>query len=188
MVKINLLPKDAQKQHGVVGQIVLFSLIILLTLAVDVAGWIYLDNQIASLKQDIQKKEAKLAELDSKVKEIEKFKADKKDLENKREAIRKLEKDQKIPVRLLDEIYKTLEADLWLTAFSKTAEKLSISGVALSNPVISGYLRNLADSPYIKNVELIISQESKLGDRTVRNFQISCELETPAETQEAKAP
>ncbi len=188
MVKINLLPKEDQKRTGALGQLVLFTFIGILSILAFIGGWIYLSNQIDGLKKDIRRLEARLEELKPKIAEIEKFKADKKDLEGKREAILKLEKDQKVPVRLLDEIYKTLEKEeVWLTAFNKAGDKLSISGVALSNPAISNYLRKLEESPYIKNVELIISTESKIFDRTVRNFQISCELESPGETKEAKA-
>lgn len=188
MVKINLLPKEAQKQAGAIGQLILFSFIILVALGVDVIGWIYLNNRIDSLEEDKARLEARLRELDELVKEIDQFKAQKEELTRKLEAIRSLEKDQKIPVRLLDEIYTTLESELWLTAFNKVGEKLSISGVALSNPVIAKYLRNLDTSPYIKNVELNVVNESKVGERPVRNFQITAELEMPSQTPTDGAP
>ncbi len=48
--------------------------------------------------------------------EINKFEAQRKALEQKPEVIAKLEKEQRLPVRLLDEVYLTLEDDLWLNS------------------------------------------------------------------------
>jgi type IV pilus assembly protein PilN len=183
MVKINLLPKEAQKRAGVIGQIVLISLLALLSILAFVGGWVYLNNVIDGLRKDIRRLEARQQELAPVLAQIEQFKAEQKELKDKREAILKLEKDQKLPVRVLDELYKTLDKDVWLTALSKTGDKMSVSGLALSNPAISSYLRKLEESPFLKSVDLVISSETKVGDQSVRSFQINCEIERVEETQ-----
>ena len=101
--------------------------------------------------------------------------------------IAKLGKEQKLPVRLLDEVYLTLEDDLWLGSFQQSGDGragMGISGSALSNPVVSNYLRNLEESGYFGNVELIVSQSREIGSQNVRDFQIRMNLTVPGEGSE----
>lgn len=179
MIKINLLPKEARKRVGFVQQIVLMSLMLIVTFVGIGFYWSYLNGVIEQKNQEIADTEARLKELQKIIDEINKFEAQRLALEQKLAVIAKLEKEQKLPVHMLDEVYKTLEEDLWLTSFTQQADALSVNGSALSNPVVSDYMRNLQESKFFKNVELVVSQSRQVGTQTVRDFQLNMQLVAP---------
>jgi len=111
--------------------------------------------------------------------EIEAFEKQRAALEQKLAVIAKLEKEQQVPVHLLDEVYLTLEDDLWLTSFSWSGTSFNFAGVALSNPVVADYVRNLEASKYVANPELNVSQRSEMAGQEVRNFSIRANLAVP---------
>lgn len=182
MIKINLLPKEARKRVGIGEQV----LVILLALVVTFAGigfyWSYLNGVIEEKQQTIARTNQRLQELQKIIDEIETFEAQRQALIQKLEVIAKLEKEQKLPVRLLDELYLTLEDDLWLNFFQESGQIMSVNGTALSNPVVSNYLRNLEQSQYFDNVELLSVIERVVGSQIVRDFQLSMNLAVPEET------
>lgn len=179
MIKINLLPKESRKRVGFVQQIVLMSLMLLVTFVGIGFYWSYLDGVIEQKNQEIANTQARLQELQKIIDEINKFEAQRVALEQKLAVIAKLEKEQKLPVRMLDEVYKTLEDDLWLTSFTQQGETLAVNGSALSNPVVSDYMRNLQGSKFFKDVELVVSQSRVVGTQTIRDFQLKMVLVAP---------
>ncbi|GAK52825.1 fumbrial assembly [Candidatus Moduliflexus flocculans] len=179
MIKINLLPKEARKRVGFVQQIVLMSLMLLVTFVGIGFYWSYLNGVIEQKNQEIANTQARLQELQKIIDEINKFEAQRVALEQKLAVIAKLEKEQKLPVRMLDEVYKTLEDDLWLTSFTQQGDALAINGSALSNPVVSDYMRNLQASKFFKDVELVVSQSRLVGTQTIRDFQLKMALVAP---------
>ena len=60
-----------------------------------------------------------------------------------------------------------------------------MQGSALSNPVVSDYMRNLEESPYFSNIELVVSQSRQIGSQTVRDFQLKVMLTPPQEAAAA---
>lgn len=184
MIKINLLPKEARKRVGLGEQI----FIILLVLALNFAGigfyWSYLNGVIEQRQNEITRTQQRLQELQKVIEEIEKFEAQRQALEQKLEVIAKLEKEQRLPVRLLDELYLTLEDDLWLNSFNLEGENLNVTGSALSNPVLSNYMRKLEESPYFGEIRLVVSQSREISEQVVRDFQITMKLTVPEEEQQ----
>lgn len=187
MIKINLLPKEARKRVGFVQQIVLMSLMLVVTFVGIGFYWSYLDGVIEQKKQEIASTQARLQELQKIIDEINKFEAQRVALEQKLAVIAKLEKEQKLPVRMLDEVYKTLEEDLWLTSFAQQTDALMVNGSALSNPVVSDYMRNLQESKFFKDVELVVSQSRLAGTQTVRDFQLKMQLVAPPDLVDVPA-
>jgi type IV pilus assembly protein PilN len=186
MIKINLLPKEARKRVGLGEQIFIIVFVLVATFTGIGLYWSYQKGVIEQKQDDIARTKQRLQELQKIIDEIEKFEAQRKALEQKLEVIAKLEKEQRLPVRFLDELYLTLEDDLWLTSFQQSGRQLSVSGSALSNPVLSNYLRKLEVSPYFDNIELVISQSKQIGSRVVRDFQINMVLTPPEMKEEGK--
>ncbi|MBD3326792.1 hypothetical protein GF339_19565 [candidate division KSB3 bacterium] len=143
--------------------------------------WSYLNGVIEQKQQEIADTKKRLQELQKIIEEIEQFEAQRKALEQKLAVIAQLEKEQKFPVHLLDEVYQTLEADLWLESLSQSSTGMTLQGTALSNPVVSNYLRNLENSSYFNTVELIFSRSRVVGSQNVRDFQISAGLTSAAQ-------
>jgi type IV pilus assembly protein PilN len=182
MIKINLLPREARKRVGIGEQIAVIVLVLVATVVGIGMYWRYLDGVIEQKEADIVKTQERLDELQKVIDEIKAFEQQRAALEQKLEIIATLEKEQQMPVHLLDELYQTLEEDMWLQSvgqnqsLASTEANVNIQATALSNPVVSNYLRNLQNSPYFQNVELLFSQGTRIGNREVRNFQVQARL------------
>ena len=189
MIKINLLPKEARKRVGVWDQIIIIVLVVIGTV-VGILVWNgWLEGEIDRLDENIAKTKQRLEELQKVIAEIEEFEKQRKALEDKLRVIAMLEKEQQLPIHLLDELYMTLEEELWLRSFNQSGMNLNISGIAFSHPVVSDYHRNLDESPYFSNVDLKGTQRVEIAGREVRSFQITATLtppqeETPEESSE----
>lgn len=181
MIKINLLPKEARKRVGIWDQIIIIILVVIATV-VGIFVWHgWLNSQIDQLNENIAKTQQRLKELEKVIAEIKEFEKQRQALEDKLKVIAKLEKEQQLPIHLLDELYVTLEEDLWLQDFSQSGMNLTIAGFALSNPVVADYNRSLENSPYFGNVELKFTRAQKMGTQEVRNFQITAIVVPPQE-------
>ena len=187
MIKINLLPKEARKRVGLGEQIFIIVLVLILNFVGIGFYWSYLNGVIEQKQADIARTQQRLDELKKVIDEINKFEAQRQALEQKLKVIEKLEKEQRLPVRLLDEVYITLEDDLWLNSFTQRGEDLSVKGSALSHPILSNYMRKLDDSPYFDQVRLIVAQTRRIGTQDVRDFQINMKLTVPEDQKEQTA-
>jgi Tfp pilus assembly protein PilN len=108
---------------------------------------------------------------------VEKFKADKKRLEEKIKIIDTLVTGQGGPVRLLDEVYKALPPEVWLTAFNKSGKWLELAGVASSNFTVATFLTNLATgSKLLANVDLVQSEKITIENQSVERFSITADV------------
>lgn len=183
MIKINLLPKEARKRVGLGQQI--FTMIFVLVAAFVAIGfyWSYLNGVIEQKTQEIAKTQQRLQELQKIIAKINQFEKDRQALEDKLKVIATLEKEQQLPVHMLDELYRTLKEDMWLNSFEQNNMAINVTGTALSNPVVSDYLRNLEVSKYFGNIELLVSQRRIIGSQTVRDFQINMTLTPPKAEQ-----
>jgi len=182
MIKINLLPKEARKHAGLGEQIAILIILLVGTMVGIGFRWNYLDGVIAQKQQEIVDTEQKLQELQKVIEEIKEFEKRRDALIAKLAVIARLEKEQKMPVYLLDEIYSTLQDDLWLLVLAQSGSlaapeaTIDLQGTALSNPVVANYVRNLQESKYFTNVELAFSRIRELQTQEVRDFQVSATL------------
>ncbi len=73
----------------------------------------------------------------------------------------------------------SLPNKLWLTKFSEDSGNIAIDGVGVNQTVVAEFMRNLGNSPYYENVELAVTEQTKLGDVKVQKFSLSCRAEKP---------
>ena len=188
MIKINLLPKDARKRVGLGQQIFIIVVVLILNFTGIGMYWNYLDGVIEQKRLEIQQTQQALQELQKIIDEINKFEEQRKALEQKLAIIATLQKEQQLPVHLLDEVYLTLEDDMWLNNFTQSGMNVTIQGTALSNPVVSDYMRNLDKSEFFDKIELGASRLGKVGTTPVRQFDLKMVVTPPQNvegTQEA---
>jgi len=179
MIKINLLPKDARKRVGIGERVFVIVAALLLVCGGIGFTWNYLDGVITQKKEQIAQTQQRLEELQKVIAEIEAFESQRAALEQKLAVIAKLQQEQQLPVHILEEIYLTLDDDLWLRSFSWSGASLNFAGVALSNPVVADYLRNLEESQYVVNPELGSSTIGNISGQEVRNFGVRASLNVP---------
>jgi len=182
MIKINLLPYRAErKKELIVQQLILAIVPLILTVVVVVLFWISItadinaaQQQIATVKQDIEQSKVKLKEIDD-------YKKNKEMLTKKMDVIAKLQKGKSGPVHLIEELSTCLPGGLWLTSVKQKGMALEITGKALDNIAISNYMINLDRSPYIDAVDLkqikTDRQQSQKGGSSsiqIKTFTITC--------------
>jgi type IV pilus assembly protein PilN len=178
MIKINLLPREERVKPVVIPtKLILAGLGGVVLLAAMAYGWYRLSGEVSRLENEIVLAKKEQKRLEAVTKEVEKFKADKKRLEEKIKIIDTLVTGQGGPVRLLDEVYKALPPEVWLTAFNKSGKWLELAGVASSNFTVATFLTNLATgSKLLANVDLVQSEKITIENQSVERFSITADV------------
>lgn len=191
MIRINLLPvRQTRKIEAARRE---FALAVAGGIGVVVIGlgvWGLLTVQQASLQKDNRTLQAEIDRLAAdvaKVDEMEKFRAE---LQRKLDVIGQLREKKTGPVHMLDELTLSIPERCQLTGVDEQGGNVTFEGVAVTNEVISQFLRSLEASPYyemvyLQNIEAM-SQKDVAG--TFKKFKITARLTTPkAEAAKAAA-
>ncbi len=181
MIRINLLPvRAAQKKEKLRGQLVILILSLAITLLVCVGAYASLYLKIDGVNDEIRENQAEIDRLKKTLGEVAHFKKLQEELRGKLEVLDKLKAGKIGPVRLLDELSTAVPDRLWIDSFKETGGKISITGVGLTEETVADFMRRLDQSPYFKNVELqVIEQTGKEGQK-LQKFSLTCQAETPA--------
>ena len=180
MIHINLLPvRAAQKKEKLRGQIAVTILSLVLTFVACSAVYASLLFKVNDLEEEITNKEARIKVLKKALGEVTEFKKKREELAGKLEILEQLKEGKSGPVHLLDELSLVLPEKLWLTSFKESGGAVTISGVGLNEDVVAMFLKKLEQSPYYKNVELqVIEQSSQAGVKT-NKFSVVAKVEAP---------
>jgi type IV pilus assembly protein PilN len=182
MIRINLLAKKASKkkvgaiQHLVIGA----AAVVVLAIGL---GWVWVDQsgKLAALRSQIAKQEAEKERLKNVNEEKGRFESDKAEIERKLAIITRLQKERIVPVHLLDELTRVIDAatPVWITTYAYTPGGVSLDGYSLSHEALRPMVDNLEKSPYYKDVELLYSERTDLQGREIFRFSIKAGVEEP---------
>ncbi|MHB8835747.1 MAG: PilN domain-containing protein [Candidatus Methylomirabilia bacterium] len=182
MIRVNLLAKKTSKkktgaiQHLAIGA----GALVIVALAL---GWVWADQngKLTALRSQIAKQEAEKVRLKNVNEEKGRFEKEKGELERKLAIITKLQKERIVPVHLLDELTRVIDAGtpIWITSYAYTKGGVSLDGYSLSNEALRPMVDNLEKSPYYKEVELLYSERNDLQGRQVFRFSIKAGVEQP---------
>jgi len=182
MIRINLLAKKASKKKTGAIQHLMIGAAAVVVLAVAL-GWVWVDQsgKLATLRAKIAKQEAEKDRLKNVNEEKGRFEKDKAEIERKLAIITRLQKERIIPVHLLDELTRVLDATtpVWITSYAFTPGGVTLDGYSLSNEALRPMVDNLEKSPYYKDVDLLYSERTDLQGREVFRFSIKASLEEP---------
>ncbi len=181
MIRINLLPvRAAQKKEKLRSQLSIFFLCLILVFIG--CGALYFQQMmvINDVQDEITTITQKNNELKKKIGQVKNFEKKKAELEKKLAVLATLKAAKTGPVHLLDELSTSLPDKLWLTKFKEKGGKINLSGVADNENTVAVFMRNLDASPYYKNVELAVTEQTKAGDRKMQKFTLNCSVETPS--------
>jgi len=123
--------------------------------------WWYWSLHTTSIRVDeaIAAGERETQQLRSVLAQVQKFEARKAQLQQRVTLIEKLRQGQSGPVHVLDEIGKAVPERLWLTALDQKGEVFTLDGMTTSLTGVSDFVANLNGSTWFKKpVELIDSQ------------------------------
>ncbi len=182
MIKVNLLTgakrEPARKAPSLKiegfsgGQNIL--LVVILALSVAFAGWRYysLTAETERLEQDLATAHEQLKKVEDDRKAIEVLKAKKAAFQKQIDIITNLKNNQQVPVRLLDEVSRSLPDFLWLVSMQESGNQLTFSGRATTPNAYANFYNNLDASPFFQDVGKI----SYTADRDDVTFSLSAKF------------
>ena len=174
MIRINLLAveRERTKTRVVIStahRITIGASLILLATVLGVAWWFWsLRQQSIQLDADIARAEIQTQQLRSVLAQVQKFEARKAQLQQRVTIIEQLRNGQSAPVHVLDEISKSLPDRLWLTDLTQTGNEFALNGMTTSMTAVSDFITTLEATRWFKRpVEIVDSQvqtDVKAGD------------------------
>lgn len=136
---------------------------------------------IPSYQSELAQKQKRLVELQSisakgkdSVAEIKKFKEQQARLQAQVNSIEQLKKDRLREVRILDTMQKEMPEKLWLSKVDLKDGKMNLAGVAGTDPDLTAFMDVLSRSAYLKEVNLIRSNEYATSVGVFKKFEILC--------------
>ena len=179
MIRINLLAveRERTKRRALIPAAhrvtVAASLLLLITLLG--VGWWYwsLYRQSAQIDAEIAAAEQETQQLRSVLAQVQKFEARKAQLQQRVSLIEQLRRGQAGPVHLVDEVSKAVPERLWLTDVSQKGTELTISGMTTSLTGLSDFVANLEASPWFKRPVDIIDSQVEANQRAGEIFKFS---------------
>ena len=161
MARLNLLPWRAelrkQRQKDFANAIVAAGVVVIM-------GMVYVHMHIGGMI-DYQNDRngylnSEIAVLDNRIKEINEVDTQKQLLISKMNVIQTLQVSRPGIVHLFEEIARSVPEGVHIEKLVQNGKNLSMDGVAQSNARVSAYMRNLGNSPWLKNPNLNIIKTS----------------------------
>ncbi len=183
MIKINLVsagPEVAATRKatpeistgGHQGDIILL-VALMIGLAITGVRWYMLQSTINELESIKAEKTAERNELQKYIDKVEELERKRSELKAKIDTIRQLKENQKGPVRILDEISRTMPDLVWLTGLDLKENHVTLSGMALDENAVANYVDNLDASPFFSEPTVVTIQRSK---KDAFSFRLECDF------------
>lgn len=187
MIRINLLAVDRSAPRRalvipVAHRVTIGASLILLVTALTIGWWFWsLRQTSAQLDLDIAKAELETQQLRAVLGQVQKFEARKAQLQQRVTLIEQLRRGQSSPVRVVEELGKSLPERLWLTVLAQKGDDVTISGYTTSLTGVSDFVANLeASAAFKRPVDIIdseMSKDAKTGDLV--KFSIKARINNP---------
>lgn len=119
-------------------------------------GMMFMDKQNELQEANNAFLTAEIAKLDAKIIEIQALEKSKAKLLKKKEIIENLQGDRSLMVHIFEQMARTIPDGVALGAIKQTSDSIQLDGKAQSEARVAQYMRNLDDSPYLKDSDLNI--------------------------------
>jgi len=162
MIRINLLPvKEAQRALGRRQQASVAALSVAIAVLVMLVPYIIQGRQMARLDSDIDHIKADIQKLNEQAKEVRDLDGRRAELQAKLKVIADLNQKRVGPVRILADLGVATPEKLWLVDFADLNSQATITGMALDNQTIATFMRQLQNSKYFFDVDLVETSQSE---------------------------
>jgi type IV pilus assembly protein PilN len=181
MIKVNLLPvKKKKKAVQVPGFVLVAVLVTLLSAAVMFYVYYMFNEKVTSRQSLVASNDAKIAELEKKIKAVTDFEKRNQDYKARKDIIEQLGKNKTLPVKILDEVSAQLPNGVWVTAMDlkNSGAELSMNCTAFTNTDVVNYVNNLKGSKLFSDVYLNESVQSQLAGFSVYTFSLVIKVKT----------
>ncbi len=173
MIRINLVPQDeARRQAARQRDQQIGLLVAVLLVAVIAVAEFFTRSDANEVQREADLYQGQLAELTKKYQETVLLERKQEQLESKLKTIEVLERQTRGPVRVLADLGDATPDKLWLTEMRETGGSAVLSGRGLDNQTVALFMRNLEDSPYFSNVELVETKQVEDGQAKLKEFAI----------------
>jgi type IV pilus assembly protein PilN len=186
MIRINLLAVERSRGKRAAfispAQRVTIGAILIVLCTALVIGWWYwsLRRTSQGLDEEIAKGDAETQQLRSVLVQVQKFEARKAQLQQRVSLIEQLRRGQTGPVHVLDEISRAIPDRLWLTELSQKDLEFKIDGMTTSLQELSTFVANLESSRYFKKpVDIVDSQAENEKDAELFKFTVKATFNDP---------
>ena len=180
MIKINLLPRDMQREEGAKKQTQVAVLSIILVICLLLVWYVSLYSSLIKKQKEQEDVEQELEKVSVLVAAVEQKKLQKEALDRKWGVVEKLLQGRFKWAMIMDELQKSLPKSVWLTSMQGTKTEagnlITINGVSFDHFAIADFVTSLEDNEYFENVELLNITEASGGDkntRTTLNFNVT---------------
>jgi type IV pilus assembly protein PilN len=159
-----------------------------LAVAAIVVQWLSMTRQLSQLDEEINQLTAEKNRLAPIILEVQKYQAKLAELEEKEKLIERLKSEREGPVRMLDALSSELPDFVWLTKLQQAGPQVSIDGMAASYVSIADYIRKLEDNEWFQNVELIDAKVDQREEQEFTQFQLRTQIISPNAPPPGGAP
>jgi Tfp pilus assembly protein PilN len=163
------------EKRGVVVAVAILGLAV----AAIVVQWLAATRAINKLDEEINQLTAEKNRLAPIIVEVQKYQAKLAELEEKEKLIERLKSEREGPVRMLDSLSAELPDFVWLTQLQQKGNQVTIDGMAASYVSIADYIRKLEDSDWFQNVELVDAKVDQKQEQEFTQFQLRTQLVSP---------
>jgi type IV pilus assembly protein PilN len=174
MIRINLLPTKRKKKAKPIPTFLVAGVVFLvISLAVSFFAMYFMNRWISDLEAQKKSNEQKLAQLQERMNEVKKFENLNRTFQQRKQIIEELTKNQSIPVRILDQVARSLTDGVWITGMNISGTGITIKGMGFSNPDIVTYVQSLKDMELFTEVVLHGTSRGAVEGVEVYNFSVS---------------
>lgn len=188
MIRINLLavdrgPVKKVRTPGITAaqRVTIGAALILLTTLVGVGWWYWsLRAEGIQLDADIAQAEQQANQLRAVLAQVQKFEARKAQLQQRVTLIEQLRHGQNAPVHVLDEVSKAVPDRLWLISMLQRGNDFTMEGRTTTLTGLSDFVTNLEASPWFKKpVEIVDSSVDQSPNGDLVRFSIRATMQNP---------
>lgn len=190
MIRINLLPhrqiKRAERQRQ-------FNLMLVATTvaagAIIFLGNTFIGAQVGAQLERNQRLETANAKLDKEIEEIKELKSQISSVLERKQIVENLQTNRSQAVVVLDELSRQLPEGTYLKLISQKGSVIDLEGLADTNARIATLVRNLGNSQWMEQPNLVQIQAVSIGNIKYNDFKMNVKLKVQQapEVEEPKA-
>jgi type IV pilus assembly protein PilN len=180
MIRINLLPvRHSRRQEAVKSEVIVASIGVALMCVAMGGLYFVVHGQLSIARAENRALQKRIDQTREIVAEVDEQERMREDVQTKLRVIKRLKANRVGPVHMLDELSQATPEKLQLTAVEEDRGKVGITGLAVTNEVISDFLSSLESSDYFAEVYLNAIDQTETGGVKLKEFSISARLIVP---------
>jgi type IV pilus assembly protein PilN len=173
MIRINLLPVKELKAAVQRRRELTVGAVVLGAAALILAGlFLYQSYELSTLNNELASLRGEIQALNTKVKLVGELQNRIKEFNAKHKVIADLNRKKSGPVGVMESLSAATPARLWLTEFREIGGRVTMTGFAADNQTVADFLKALATTAYFRDVELVETTQSAQDAGPYKRFSI----------------